>query len=672
MNDQFGTDRNIVNNSSNNDNTNLLLNVSFNVLTNIISFLDCIQRCRLMQLSLYIYNACNSNISKYHCLINFLMSKHTFHINQFYPTKHLKIANSNTVSAVDVEKFTNIIYQIVKNSPKLHTIELKNCRSHCDQIIEESIYNALDVNSKASIKNIIIDGSGLQWDHVKQLCYRKFTRVKRLKSNIYSWSTNVVCVGSKFSNVKNLSLCFNDLLVLVNSIFLLSQFKQLKELELDLDVDKDDFYTNNSNDRNNNNNPTSSMVNQAFATLKNRLQPTKQTNTTNKRNINSVNNKKLTDTGDLDVKTNDNNDSDCKNVDNQVYKCDNTTCDLNRLILHLNFCESGRYRSLFFVKENASRIMYNFIILFLECLKQCKIINFANLFEFSFSCFHFSKNNNSKIQYQSLQFHAKSIMEKIIKLFKFDDSSISGEGNNNSNYSSGFKLEKLKLTMHCEMMKTIVEELLDNKYIIPSLQQLFLRVSAYDASGNASFWYLSENGEHQYQPDPPMEELQHRASHIWKSMLHEIKNIITCKKYDNVIQSLHLKVEYLHKIYNYYPHLTTFLNELNNSSGDISLKHLSVIVNQGCGFCPHDMGYKTLYNSIPLSFGKIATQLTQNTSIKSLYISPTRLQSQTETWLRFWFADPFGQCLLPKISRKDGRGLSTIDKLYICQHIERD
>lgn len=277
MNDQFGNTQqlnNSSNNPNNNDNNkNLLLGTSFNLLTNIISFLDCIHRCRLMRSSLYIYNACHSNISKYHCLINSLMLKHTFHISQFYPTNHLTIKNSNTVYGVDASKFADLIFQIIKNSPKLHTIELKRCGLYAEQVIEEKIPAAFAV-SGASIKNLIVDGYGLEWDDVNRLCCNNINDIKCFKNNTFVWSSYVISSHSDFRNIKILSLYFNNFLVLTNSIFLLSQFKQLKELELYLYINTerlDNIDNNNANVNVDHNNDYSEKVNQAFSTLENRL-----------------------------------------------------------------------------------------------------------------------------------------------------------------------------------------------------------------------------------------------------------------------------------------------------------------------------------------------------------------------------------------------------------------
>ena len=156
---------------------------------------------------------------------------------------------------------------------------------------------------------------------------------------------------------------------------------------------------------------------------------------------------------------------------------------VNRLVVNFGVRETKIYRWRLFITEKATEIMYNFTILFIDCLKQC-IINFKNLVCFSFNCFHFLKNNNSKIQHKHLPAQAKLIMENVLNLFEFDDEIsskliIDHDHNKSERNCNQIQLKTLKLTMDFDMMKIIIQQLLDNENKIPSLEPLFLVVSAY-------------------------------------------------------------------------------------------------------------------------------------------------------------------------------------------------
>ena len=119
---------NIQNNDNSNHNNSFLLKIGFNLLTNIISFMNCKDRCLMNGISLYIYNICQTNLSKYHCIINPRMVKYTYHISQFYPTMHLQIYESVGwfSKSTQLSKAKYFVDRIIQNSPNLHTIEFDN------------------------------------------------------------------------------------------------------------------------------------------------------------------------------------------------------------------------------------------------------------------------------------------------------------------------------------------------------------------------------------------------------------------------------------------------------------------------------------------------------------------------------------------------------------------
>ena len=52
---------------------------------------------------------------------------------------------------------------------------------------------------------------------------------------------------------------------------------------------------------------------------------------------------------------------------------------------------------------------------------------------------------------------------------------------------------------------------------------------------------------------------------------------------------------------------------------------------------------------------QLLTQITTNTSIKSLFIDPLWLKPQYNEFLRMWYSQPFGNCIIPKILDLNGR-----------------
>ena len=97
------------------------------------------------------------------------------------------------------------------------------------------------------------------------------------------------------------------------------------------------------------------------------------------------------------------------------------------------------------------------------------------------------------------------------------------------------------------------------------------------------------------------------------------------------------------------------------------LKHVTIQ-------CHYDGFYTKLYqlnDTMGKEITQLLTQITTNTSIKSLFIDPLWLKPEYNQFLRMWYSDPFGNCNIPKVLDLNGRqipGLYRKNKVMNTTH----
>ena len=89
--------------------------------------------------------------------------------------------------------------------------------------------------------------------------------------------------------------------------------------------------------------------------------------------------------------------------------------------------------------------------------------------------------------------------------------------------------------------------------------------------------------------------------------------------------------------------LLKLLRKIVDCSTEFKLKHLTLSTSY------EEPWEERVDDTMGKEIIQLLTQITTNTTIKSLFIDPLWLKPEYNQFLRMWYCDPFGNCNIPKI-----------------------